>query len=131
MLHYRIVDGQFEIDDAFEGNGYSGEGLTFAEGRNNIGMVNVQGVGPIPPGRYRVMPSRTSTKLGPLTFDLVPMPDTETFGRSLFRIHGNNKANNASHGCIILGPRIRAAIDAVISHPAANDDYNILEVIAA
>lgn len=131
MLHYRILDGQFAIDEAFEGTGYSGAGFTLAEGRNNPNMCNVAGKGPIPPGRYRVMPSRNSATLGPMTFDLVPMPGTEVFGRSLFRIHGNNSANNASHGCVILGPRIRSHLDSIINHPSADDGYNILEVVAS
>jgi hypothetical protein len=41
---------------------------------------------------------------------LDPLPGTSTFGRSLFRIHGNNAVNDASHGCVILGPFIRRAI---------------------
>lgn len=31
-------------------------------------------------------------------------------GRSAFMIHGNNVQNNASQGCIILGPTLRQQI---------------------
>lgn len=96
----------------FEGNGlsyvgYSGTG----EGRNNPDYQSVPQVGPIPVGTYDIGAVRTSSRLGPLVLDLSPTDNTDTLGRSLFRIHGNNKANDASHGCIILPPWIRLAID--------------------
>ena len=42
--------------------------------------------------------------------NLGPMLGTDTFGRALFRIHGDNNSHNASEGCIILGPAIRQMI---------------------
>ena len=41
---------------------------------------------------------------------LDPINGTDTHGRSAFRIHGNNIDNDASHGCVILGPAIRHLI---------------------
>src|SRR4051812_34655019 len=63
------------------------------------------------PGRYDISSHTTTTK-GPMTIPLTPRPGTNTFGRDLFRIHGDNKAGNhtASHGCIILGPKDRTSI---------------------
>jgi hypothetical protein len=50
---------------------------------------------------------------GPLSIPLTPMPGTNTFGRTGFYIHGDNKARNqsASEGCIVLdsGPRQKIA----------------------
>jgi Protein of unknown function (DUF2778) len=86
--------------------GYSGTG----PGRNNPLFESKQGVGPIPKGRYNIGSPRDSVTLGPLVMDLTPHSDTNTFGRSLFRIHGNNSIDDASHGCIILGPAIRQQI---------------------
>lgn len=103
-------------------------------GRNNPEMCNVSNIGPLPPGRYRIERSRNSVTLGPVIFDLTPLPDTNTFGRSLFCIHGNDKQNDASHGCLILDRNIRDLIASIVDHaqPANDDsDYNVLEVIAA
>jgi hypothetical protein len=44
--------------------------------------------------------------------NLDPLPGTDMFGRSLFRIHGDNSAHNASHGCIILSRKLRDQIAA-------------------
>lgn len=103
-------------------------------GRNNPAMCNVSNIGPLPPGRYRIERSRDSATLGPVIFDLTPLPGTDTFGRSLFRIHGNDKLNDASHGCLILDRNVRDLIASVVdfAQPANdNADYNVLEVIAA
>jgi len=40
---------------------------------------------------------------------LTPMGHN-ALGRSGFMIHGNNVQNNASQGCIILGPAIRQQV---------------------
>ena len=90
------------------GRGYSGRG----EGRNNIEKVKVRMVGPIPPGCYRIGPAYAHARLGPVTMNLDPVPGTAMFGRSLFRIHGDNAAHDASNGCIILSRVLRDAIAA-------------------
>lgn len=80
---------------------YSGHG----EGVNNPALQNVAGVGPIPCGTYRIGPPHDSPNTGPYTLSLDPEPDTQTFGRSEFRIHGDLVGREglrlASHGCII------------------------------
>lgn len=108
MWSYRIESGAVFDNGAKVGVGYSGH----ADGRNNPKMVAVPMIGPIPPGKYRIGPAYNHDHLGPCTMNLDPLPGTNTFGRSLFRIHGNNAQNDASHGCVILGPDIRRNINA-------------------
>lgn len=103
---YSQHDGELTHDGAFEGTGYSGTGA----GRNNGAMQNVANVGPIPVGRYAIGPHYDDPTLGPCVMHLDPELGTNTFGRSLFRIHGDNARHDASHGCLILGPLLRAAI---------------------
>lgn len=103
---YDQSSGELRHDGAFEGTGYSGTG----DGRNNGALQHVQMIGPIPVGRYKIGQARDSDRLGPCVMNLDPLPGTETFGRSLFRIHGDNARHDASHGCIILGPSIRRLI---------------------
>lgn len=106
MWTYRQSDGQLTHDGAFQGYGYSGTG----DGRNNPDMQSVPNVGPIPKGTYIIGLWYDDPHLGPCVMHLDPIPDTNTFGRTAFRIHGDNKAHDASHGCIILGPDLRHLI---------------------
>lgn len=102
-----------------EGRGYSGTG----EGRNNPTMQDVPDVGPIPQGEYSIGDSYDDIGgLGPCVMHLDPLPGTDTFGRSLFRIHGDNSEHDASHGCVVLPPNIR--------HLIADSDDRILGVVA-
>lgn len=106
VWNYRQSDGELTHEDVFQGNGYSGTGA----GRNNNAMQDVQNVGPIPVGSYAIGLAYDDPKLGPCVMHLDPLPGTSTFGRTLFRVHGDNKTHDASHGCVILGPAIRHAI---------------------
>lgn len=111
MLYYRIPDGEFCKDKEFWGTGYSGHGI----GRNNPLMCGTSNIGPIPPGVYKIeRPSYKHITEGPVVFNLTPLPETNTFGRDAFHIHGNNRSNDASKGCIILGPSIRDEINKAI-----------------
>lgn len=92
--------------------GYSGT----AEGRNNPSLEDKPNLGPIPRGVYTIGPVYTHELLGPLVMDLIPEPDTKTFGRSLFRIHGNNLENDASHGCVILNKQTRFLVSQSSDH---------------
>lgn len=114
---YRISTGAITHDGLKLGTGYSGH----ADGRDNPKLLAVAQVGPIPVGNYDVGPAYTHPHLGPVVMNLDPAQGTNTFGRSLFRIHGDNAASDASHGCIVVGPAIRRAI-------AASKD-RILEVV--
>lgn len=95
-----------------EGPGYSGTG----DGRNNPAMQDVANTGPIPLGDWNIGPGHYSSNTGPNTMNLTPLPGTETFGRTLFRIHGNNSDNDASQGCAIAGPGLRNKINNSSDH---------------
>lgn len=105
--------------------GYSGYGA----GLNNPAMQSVQAqqpgdpAGPIPQGLYSIGFPHYSPNTGPGTLNLTPLPGTNTFGRTLFRIHGDNRAGNhsASQGCIIEGPNVRKHI--------ANSNDSCLQVV--
>jgi hypothetical protein len=115
---YSQTTGELTHNGTFQGTGYSGTG----DGRNNPDMQNVQAVGPLPQGTYTIGGAYQHPHLGPCVMNLDPKEGTETFGRSLFRIHGDNAAHNASHGCVILGPAIRHAI-------ADSDDNNLVVTV--
>lgn len=118
MWTYNQKTGELLHDGKFEGTGYSGMG----GGRNNPDAQPIPSSGPIPQGTYKIGPPYSDAHLGPVVMHLDPDEDTNTFGRSLFRIHGDNARHDASHGCVILGPAIRREI-------AASGD-NIMEVLA-
>jgi hypothetical protein len=88
--------------------GYSGNG----PGLNNPSEEAVQGVGPLPEGRYRIAGIAADNHTGPFSLLLQPEAGTEMHGRAGFRIHGDNSKGNfsASHGCIILPPQVRHQI---------------------
>lgn len=88
--------------------GYSGKN----RGKNNPAMQDQQGIGPIPQGLWRITGKYDSKNVGPYALILEPENETNTLGRSAFRIHGDSiKApGTASKGCIILPRKIREAI---------------------
>jgi type VI secretion system (T6SS) effector TldE1-like protein len=101
--------GVLTHNGAFAGVGYSGHG----KGLNDPGEQGVEGVGPIPQGRYTIGPPKDPIDhLGPLAMPLTPDPANEMFGRSAFFMHGDNAAANhtASDGCIIMGREVRQAV---------------------
>lgn len=99
-----------------EGTGYSGHG----PGLNNPEMQDVKDVGPIPQGTYKIEQQQTNVinsgrpnaKELPGSMRLTPDPETDTFGREGFLIHGDNEAGNqsASHGCPVADRPIRDKI---------------------
>jgi hypothetical protein len=96
--------------------GYSGydDPVTGQMGWNNPELERVEGVGPIPVGRYFIGPPRDTLTHGPFVLPLTPDPANEMFGRSEFLIHGDSKEHpgTASRGCIIMGPDIRKLVAA-------------------
>lgn len=108
---YSQTTGELAHDGQVEGTGYSGTG----NGRNNPIMQTVENVGPIPQGTYQIGPAYDEVPgLGPCVMHLDPIDGTDTYGRSAFRIHGDNVRDDASHGCIILGPFMRHLIAASV-----------------
>lgn len=100
--------GELSRDGEVVSRGYSGSG----RGKNNPSMQAAKGVGPIPRGDWRITGVKDSPNTGPFTIVLQPNADTDTCGRSDFRIHGDSIARpgEASHGCIILPRSVREAI---------------------
>jgi hypothetical protein len=96
--------------------GYSGydDPETGQMGWNNPGLEGVEGVGPIPVGKYFIGPPRDTLTHGPFVLPLTPDPANEMFGRSEFLIHGDSKEHpgTASRGCIIMGPDVRKLVAA-------------------
>jgi hypothetical protein len=119
---YEQSTGRFSRDGALLGIGYSGNGA----GLNNPALEADEGVGPIPAGDWTIGPAHTDGHLGPIVMNLDPIPPFDAFGRTLFRIHGDNDLMNhtASAGCIILGPSYRTQISVAV---AAGD--NALSVV--
>jgi RHS repeat-associated protein len=107
-LEHVLMSSDSTIIDYSSGSGYSGVGA----GLNNPAMQSVPNVGPIPQGAYRIGPSYDSPHMGRSTMNLRPSATTNTFGRSLFRIHGDNQQRNntASEGCIIESASVRQRI---------------------
>jgi len=105
MLVYKQDNGELELDEHFEGLGYSGTG----KGRNNPEAESEVNVGPIPKGRYSIGPAHDHPTLGAVVFNLEPVGH-DAHGRSAFRIHGDSKSHDASHGCIVAGRTIRERI---------------------
>lgn len=103
---YKQSTGELFHNGQIIERGYSGA-LT---NKNNPDRQQVRGLGPLPRGTYRVGIA-TSSK-GPLTIEL-HQTSGETFGRSLFRIHGertHGPAGFASEGCIIMSHSTRRLI---------------------
>jgi len=109
MWTYDQSTGDLFHDGKFVGTGYSGAGRTLASGRNNPDMEASVAAGPIPRGRWEIGKPRRSASLGPVVMNLAPVGHT-AHGRSLFRIHGNTAANDASRGWIILARPLRERI---------------------
>lgn len=85
--------------------GYSGYG----EARNNPGMEGAVNLGPIPAGQYSIGRPQDSRQTGPHVLPLNPVGHNAQ-GRHSFQIHGDNRTNNASTGCIIMPRAIRERI---------------------
>lgn len=103
MLTFHQRSGLAYINDSYLATGWAGQ----REGRNNPDAQATPNIGPLPRGFYTIGEPYIHPHLGPFTFDLTPDPTTNTFGRSLFRIHGAafKSPELSSEGCIIL-PRI-------------------------
>jgi hypothetical protein len=111
MWTYDSANGNLSQDGSFVVAGYSGIG----DGLNNPAEEMDADIGPIPRGDYTIDPFFDDPGgKGPIVAHLIPAPETATFNRSGFMIHGDNAAMNhtASHGCIILDREIRQRIAA-------------------
>jgi hypothetical protein len=102
MWTYSQSSGKMYHDGVFFALGYSG----IAAGLNNPNMQSVKNIGPLPRGLWTIGPYYDHPHLGPVTMNLYPHPETNTYDRSDFRIHADLRLYSgqhlASHGCIIL-----------------------------
>jgi hypothetical protein len=106
---YAQKTGELQQDGKQIATGYSGAGT----GKNNPEMEKVHNVGPIPQGDWKIVgPPVNTTDHGPYVLTLKPAPDTLTFGRGGFLLHGDSKESPgcASHGCVILPLAIREQV---------------------
>lgn len=111
MWIYEQDSGDLFHNGKFVGTGYSGAGKTRSQGRNNSHLEHVPKVGPIPRGEWRVGRPYHHPHCGVYAMMLVQVPPRPLrHGRSGFLIHGDNKAHNASEGCIILALALRQQI---------------------
>lgn len=101
------------------GNLYNGNGLFIAsgyaghgEGVNNPALQNIHQEGPLPCGIYTIGAPYHNPKTGVYTMNLVPDPGNVMFGRSDFRIHGDNGKGNrsASEGCPVFPHEVRTKV---------------------
>jgi hypothetical protein len=101
MYNYQQSSGRLDHDGVLLLVCYAGHGA----GLNNPAMQDQHDVGPLPLGRYTLTALIDSPHTGLSTIILDPDPANRMFGRSGFRIHGDNgNANHtASDGCIIAG----------------------------
>lgn len=102
--------GHLYQNDQYLASGYSG----FPPHVNKPDDEAVKGLGPIPKGRYHIGAPYDSPNVGPFALPLEAYPETVTFGRGDFRIHGDSRITpgSASHGCIILPRQVREVIAA-------------------
>jgi hypothetical protein len=100
--------GELRRNGKLVSKGYAG----YRAAANNPARQAERGLGPIPRGRWNMTTVQNSPNTGPFSIVLEPFPDTDTCGRSLFRIHGDNARGDrsASHGCIILPRAVREQI---------------------
>lgn len=96
----------YNPDGSYHGPGYSGH----PEYLNNPAFSNKVGQGPIPAGFYTITEIiADDPHTGILSCVLQPDSTNKMYGRSGFRIHGDNPAGNhsASDGCIITPHDVR------------------------
>jgi hypothetical protein len=110
MWSYFQVNGVLNHNGSLVGVGYSGHPPHV----NDPAAEGIENSGPIPKGRWAIGEAYDDPVEGPVVMALTPAPETITFNRSAFRIHGDEVehpgAELASHGCIILSRMIRMMI---------------------
>jgi hypothetical protein len=118
---YAQKTGELQQDGKHVATGYSGSG----SGKNNPEMQQIRNVGPIPQGDWTIVgPPINTAEHGPYVLALKPAPDTNTFCREGFLMHGDSvqSPGAASQGCIILARTVREQV--------WNSDDRDLKVVA-
>ena len=109
MLTYRQTTGSISLIDDTWGYGYSGQ----PPYKNDPAAQDKPDLGPLPCGLWHIVGVHyRHESLGPYVMNLEPEPQTTTFGRSSFRIHGDSisKPGYASHGCLVFSRPLRTRI---------------------
>lgn len=100
--------GTLTRNGKFVARGYAGAGI----GKNNPDLQSKVAVGPVPQGRWRILPPRNRPQtVGPYAMPIEPVGHN-ALGRSAFMIHGDSakRPGTASRGCIILPRNVRELI---------------------
>lgn len=105
---YSIIDGALAHFGTLVAKGYSGA-LGF---KNDPPSVNLESLGPIPPGAWYIGAESDDKTHGPVSMHLIPLSGTETYRRGGFMIHGDSATHPgaASCGCIVLDHATRELI---------------------
>lgn len=106
---YSQSTGELQQNGKPIATGYSGAG----PGKNNPAMENIHNVGPIPQGDWTIVgPPVNTVSHGPFVLHLEPAPETQTFGRDGFLMHGDSVEHpgSASEGCIIVPRPVRKQV---------------------
>ena len=95
--------------------GYSGR---YPDGKNNPQAQDLEDVGPIPRGHYRIGAPVDTVTHGAYVLPLGPAVGNQMFGRVGFLIHGDSvfAPGTASEGCVILSRDIRKRLWASGDH---------------
>lgn len=107
MWTYHQRSGMLLHDNTLVGQGHSGSGPAFVEGRNNPDMEAE--AGPIPRGQYQIGAPEAVAGVGDVVMRLTPV-DHDAHGREDIMIHGDEQENSASSGSIILSKRLRQLV---------------------
>ena len=119
MWTYEISIGRMSNPDGSTAAvGYAGGNCgQNPEGINNVSMVGIKDIGPLPPGRYTFGQPILVSHLGPFAIPLIPAPENDMLGRGDFFCHGDTTpSGNASKGCIIMPRATRNACWASADH---------------
>lgn len=106
---YNSSNGTLSKDGNIIGIGYSG----FGEGKNNPLWEDHPNIGPIPRGTWEIVGEPfDSPEHGPYCLRLAPLPETKTFSRGGFLMHGDSIVHPglASKGCIIMLHAVRMEV---------------------
>lgn len=122
---YEQDTGRLYYKGAFVGAGYAGHPPHV----NDPDAQEMQSIGPLPRGTYTIGPPYKHPTKGPVVQNIDPEPDTEMFGRSLFRFHGESvkpPAGYASEGCIIMARPVREQIAAAVTAAVEEADSRLV-----
>ena len=110
MWQYQQSTGELTHNTIHIANGYSG---AEPDGKNKPEAQTIHDVGPIPQGTWLIIgPPINTPAHGPFVLHLQAGPNTETFGRDGFLMHGDSVEHpgQASEGCIIMPRDVREQV---------------------